>query len=325
MTSPLLVVDDLHVHFIARDPYDRVRVARALNGVSFSVARGEILGIVGETGAGKSLTASAIMGMIRPPGRRVAGKITFDGEDITALDEDGLRALRGSRMSLVVQSPRTSLDPLERIGAQIARVHRAHKPATARDAMDRAIAMLRSVGIADARRANAWPHELSGGMAQRVLIAMALVNEPDLLIADEPTTGLDVTVQAQILELFRTKVRERNAASLIITHDLGVVAQFCERVAVMFAGSIVEYGRVEDVFANPRHPYTVQLIGSAPDRALSGGNKLQAGAPPDLYDLPKGCVYQLRCPRRLADCAAPILATAASADHRFYCLNPVPQ
>jgi oligopeptide/dipeptide ABC transporter ATP-binding protein len=314
----LLGVEDLHVHFVARDARDRVRVAKALNGVSFSVERGEILGLVGETGAGKSLTAMAIMGLLKPPARIVAGHATFEGESLLDMPEERLNALRGARMALVVQSPKTSLDPLARVGAQIARVVRAHGERDPDRAAARALDLMAAVGIPDpARRARAWPHELSGGMAQRVLIAMALANDPALLIADEPTTGLDVTVQAQILDLLRRAVAERGLGALIITHDLGVVAQYCDRVCVMFAGSIVEQGSVERVLVAPAHPYTQALLAASPERAQ--GPALQAGPPPDLYDLPPGCVYARRCKHADAKCETAPAERDFGPAHRVRC------
>ncbi len=299
----LLSVENLHVHFVARDALDRVKIAKALNGVSLSLDRGEILGLVGETGAGKSLTALALMGLLKPPARIVAGAAKFEGESLFDLAPARRNALRGGRMAIVVQSPKTSLDPLARVGDQIARVMRAHGERDAKTARERAIALMASVGIPDpARRARAWPHELSGGMAQRVLIAMALSNDPALLIADEPTTGLDVTVQAQILDLLRDAAKARGLGVIVITHDLGVVAQYCERVCVMFAGSIVEQGRVDRVLVSPAHPYTQALLAASPER-LRPGVAVPAGAPPDLYDLPAGCVYSRRCSRADAVCA----------------------
>jgi oligopeptide/dipeptide ABC transporter ATP-binding protein len=319
----LLSVRDLHVHFVARDRYDRERVARALNGVDLEVSRGEIYGLVGETGAGKSLTAYAVMGLLREPARRVAGAIEFDGQDLTLLDDEAIHALRGDRIAMVVQSPKTSLDPLTRVGEQIARIHQVHRKVGREMAMDRALAMMKSVGIPDPiARARAWPHEFSGGMAQRVLIAMALINDPLLLIADEPSTGLDATVQAQILDLLRDSVKARGLASLLITHDLGVVAQYCDRVAVMFAGSIVESGPVEQVFEQPRHPYTRHLIGSSPDRIKLGQGIARAGAAPDLYNLPAGCPYQLRCPKAQAACREPPVAHLKGEGHVVRCHFP---
>mgnify|MGYP003345820761 CR=1 FL=1 len=319
----LLRIQDLHVHFVARDRYDQVRTARALNGVDLAVERGEIFGLVGETGAGKSLTAYAVMGLLREPARRVAGRIEFDGRDLATLDETELNALRGDRIAMVVQSPKTSLDPLTRVGEQIARIHQVHRKVSAAQAYTRALELMQAVGIPDpAARARAWPHEFSGGMAQRVLIAMALINDPLLLIADEPSTGLDVTVQAQILDLLRASVRERELASLLITHDLGVVAQYCDRVGVMFAGVVVESGPVEQVFTAPRHPYTRHLIGSSPDRIRLGQGAVRAGAAPDLYNLPAGCPYQLRCPRAQPACQGALVALPADGSHGARCHFP---
>ncbi|MBL8835619.1 MAG: ABC transporter ATP-binding protein [Alphaproteobacteria bacterium] len=300
----LLEVEDLHTHFIARGLDNRIRTARALNGVSFALEAGRTLGLVGETGAGKSLTALSIMGLLRAPARIVAGAIRFEGRDLVGASEDELNALRGGSIALIVQSPRTSLDPLTRVGDQLIAVHRAHRQVDAAAARERAIAMLASVGIPDpARRMNAWPHELSGGMAQRILIAMALINEPRLLIADEPTTGLDVTVQAQVLDLLRRLVREKGIGAIVITHDLGVVAHYCDDVAVMYAGSIVESGSVRAVFGDPRHPYTRNLIASTPEKLQVDRGRRPAVPPPNLYALPDGCHYRDRCPDAAELCA----------------------
>jgi peptide/nickel transport system ATP-binding protein/oligopeptide transport system ATP-binding protein len=299
----LLAVSNLHTHFVTRDLNNRLRVARALNGVSFTVEQGRIMGLVGETGAGKSLTAMSILGLLKPPARVVDGKAWFEGEDLLALPAERLNRLRGNRIALVVQSPKASLDPLARIGGQLVRLQRAHRGIGEATALARATAMLDSVGIPDAaRRLRAWPHELSGGMAQRVLIAMALVNQPALLIADEPTTGLDVTVQAQILDLIRGLSRERGIGVVLITHDLGVVAHYCDTVAVMFSGQVMESGPVEAVFASPEHPYTRALLAATPER-LRRGTVHQAWAPPDLFSLPQGCLYRDRCPDAATVCS----------------------
>ncbi|MBS7700440.1 MULTISPECIES: ABC transporter ATP-binding protein [unclassified Chelatococcus] len=296
----LLSIRNLDVRFVDDDALGRPRVARALNDVSFKVERGEVLGLVGETGAGKSLTAQAVMGLLRPPARRQAGSICLDDTELSALGEEAFNSLRGTAMAMVVQSPKTSLDPLCRIGDQIVRIQRAHRPVERATARRRAVELLGLVGIPDpARRAQAWPHELSGGMAQRVLIAMALANDPRLLIADEPTTGLDVTVQTQILDLLRQLVLDKGMGLMIITHDLGVVAHYCDRVAVMFAGTIVESGPVRDILVTPSHPYTQALMAATPERIAQGQRPPAAGAPPDLFALPAGCVYQQRC--RFAD------------------------
>jgi peptide/nickel transport system ATP-binding protein/oligopeptide transport system ATP-binding protein len=302
----LLTVENLHTHFVSRSLDNEIRVARALNGVGFSLERGRILGLVGETGAGKSLTALSIMGLLKPPARIVEGRIDFEGRDLAAMPPDELNRLRGDRLALIVQNPRASLDPLARIGEQLARVHRAHRKADVATAHRRAVEMLAAVGLPDPeRRARSWPHELSGGMAQRVLIAMALINEPQLVIADEPTTGLDVTVQAQILDLIQGMVRARGLGAIVITHDLGVVAHYCDDIAVMYAGSIVEQGATRDVLADPRHPYTINLVDSTPERLKIGSGRVFGGAPPNLFALPEGCHYRLRCPRATGACAAP--------------------
>ncbi|NKE43930.1 ABC transporter ATP-binding protein [Roseomonas frigidaquae] len=316
----LLRVEDLHTHFISRDLDNQIRVARALNGVSFALEPGRILGLVGETGAGKSLTATSIMGLLRPPARVVGGRALFEGRDLLAMPEAEVNALRGRDISLVVQSPKSSLDPLTRIGDQLIRIHRAHRKASEKAARERAVEMLASLGIPDpARRMAAWPHELSGGMAQRVLIALALMNAPRLLIADEPTTGLDVTVQAQILDLLRDLVRRTGIGAMIITHDLGVVAHYCDEMAVMYAGAIVESGPVRQVFANPSHPYTANLIGATPERLRLGGPRTVGGPPPNLFRLPEGCAYRDRCPQAGADCATPPPDVALGAGHVARC------
>ena len=317
----LLRVKDLHTHFISRNLDNEIRIATALNGVSFELSRGEVLGLVGETGAGKSLTAYSIMNLLKPPARVVGGTVEFDGRNLRDLQSDDMNSLRGSEIAMVVQNPRSSLDPLTRIGEQLVRVHTAHSDATAATARARAVEILGSVGIpAPEERMQAWPHELSGGMAQRVLIAMALMNEPKLIIADEPTTGLDVTVQAQILDLLRELVETRNLAVMIITHDLGIVAHYCQRMAVMFAGRIVETGNVNSVFDNPAHPYTRTLIDATPERLRDLKHKVHGGgAPPNLYNLPTGCHYVERC--RFADdvCNDPVAMEEVGAAHFAMC------
>jgi peptide/nickel transport system ATP-binding protein/oligopeptide transport system ATP-binding protein len=311
----LLAVEDLHTHFVSRDLSNRVRVARALNGVSFTVEAGRILGLVGETGAGKSLTALSILGLLKPPARVVRGTALFEGFDLLALDQVALNRLRGAKLSLVVQSPKASLDPLARIGRQLVRLQRAHQEISDAAATGHARKMLAAVGIPDPeRRLSAWPHELSGGMAQRVLIAMALVNGPRLLIADEPTTGLDATVQAQILDLIRDLARAGGIGVVLITHDLGVVAHYCDEVAVMFAGQVMETGAVASVFAAPRHPYTRALLAATPER-LRRGTASPTWAPPDLSALPDGCLYRDRCDQAAALCATPPPVIAGARCH----------
>ncbi|MBM3504432.1 MAG: ABC transporter ATP-binding protein [Alphaproteobacteria bacterium] len=299
----LLEVENLHTHFITRDLGNRIRVATALNGVSFAVGEGEVVGIVGETGAGKSLTAMSVIGLLPPAAKVVAGTARFAGDDLLAMSPATLNRLRGDQITLIVQSPKTSLDPLKRIGDQLVRIQKAHRAVSDDEARRNAVEMLATVGIPDPeQRARAWPHELSGGMAQRVLIAMALVNGPRLLIADEPTTGLDVTVQAQILDLLMELVQARRLAAMIITHDLGIVAHYCHRMAVMFAGRIVEQGKVADIFKRPAHPYTKALIASTPKQIAARGYAKVGGLPPNLYALPSGCHYRDRCPEAEAAC-----------------------
>jgi oligopeptide/dipeptide ABC transporter ATP-binding protein len=322
----LLEIEDLHVHFVSRGLDNRVRVARALNGVDLAVPAGRIVGLVGETGAGKSLTAQAVLGLLRDSARIVRGAIRFDGVDLLGGDPARRAELRGDRLTLVVQNPRTSLDPLARIGDQLLRVRLAHHPREpAALARRRATDMLAAVGIADPEaRMRAWPHELSGGMAQRVAIAMALINEPALLIADEPTTGLDTTVQAQILDLLRGLVEARSMAALIITHDLGVVAQHCARVAVMYAGRVVEEGPCETVLVRPAHPYSEALTRAVPERLRLGAGGVAGGPPPDLFHLPAGCAYRDRCPRAEAGCAAPPPRVARAEGGTLLCRHPAP-
>lgn len=316
----LLDVKDLHTHFISRDIDNRVRIAKALNGVSFSLDAGRVLGIVGETGAGKSLTAQSVVGLLRPPARIVAGSVRFEGRELTTMPREELNRIRGAEIAMVVQNPRTSLDPLTRVGDQLVRLHQIHSGGTIAASRHHALEMMEAVGIPDpTSRARSWPHELSGGMAQRVLLAMALMNGPKLLIADEPTTGLDVTVQAQILDLLRDLVARFNMATMIITHDLGVVAHFCDDIAVMFAGSIVESGPVADVFANPVHPYTRNLIAATPEQFHMGKARTLGGQPPDLYNLPPGCPLQSRCAFAADLCRTPVPNKEVSPGHFALC------
>lgn len=301
----LLSVKDLHTHFVTQRLDGTQAVAKALNGVSFNLERGEVLGIVGESGAGKSLTAQSILGLVRPPGRVVAGQACFDGREITGLAEPELSRLRGRHVGMVVQNSKVSLEPLTRVGDQIARLAVAHRGLTWRAARREAVRMLEAVGIpAAAERARAWPHELSGGMAQRVMIAMALINAPKLLVADEPTTGLDLTIQAQVLDLIAAQVRSRDLACLLITHDLGVVANYCQTVIIMFAGAVVESGPVETVFRRPAHPYTRTLLAAARGN-VDHTNDIGRRTPPDLFALPEGCLYAERCPLAMDICRRP--------------------
>jgi oligopeptide/dipeptide ABC transporter ATP-binding protein len=276
-------------------------VVRAVTGVDFHVNRGEVMGLVGESGCGKSVTSLSIMRLIAPPGRIEAGEVIFDGRDLLTLREKEMRDLRGDRISMIFQQPTSSLNPVYDIGMQLGEVLELHRGMKRRDARARAVELLEMVGIPDpGRRIAAFPHEMSGGMAQRVMIAMALACEPELLIADEPTTALDVTIQAQILDLMRILQRETNTALVLITHDLGVVAEMCDRVAVMYAGEIVEQTDVASLFEEPRHPYTQGLIGSVPVLGHEQ-DELTAipGSVPNLIDLPPHCRFAPRCRSRV--------------------------
>jgi oligopeptide/dipeptide ABC transporter ATP-binding protein len=294
--GPLLEVRGLTTSFATR-----AGVVRAVTGVDLSIARGEVLGLVGESGCGKSVTSLSILGLIARPGRIEAGEVLFDGRDLRSLSERELRAIRGDRIAMVFQQPTSSLNPLMRAGDQIAEVLELHRNMKKAAARDRALELMRMVGIPDPEhRLRAYPHELSGGMAQRIMIAMALACEPELLIADEPTTALDVTIQAQILDLMRRLQRETGTAILLITHDLGVVAEMCDRVAVMYAGEIVEQTDVRTLIRQPAHPYTRGLIGSVPVPGdLRQELAVIPGTVPNLIDLPAGCRFAPRCTARL--------------------------
>jgi oligopeptide/dipeptide ABC transporter ATP-binding protein len=321
----LLRIENLHTHFVTRGADGAERIARALNGVSLSLEAGQTLGLVGESGAGKSLTALAVLGLLRPPARVVAGRAVFDGQELLSASEQTLRGLRGDQIAIVVQNPKVSLDPLARVGEQLARVSVAHGRLGWRDAREHALRLLTAVGIPDpTRRALAYPHELSGGMAQRVMIAMALCNAPRLLIADEPTTGLDLTIQAQVLDLIAGQVRERGLACLLITHDLGVVANYCDRIAVMFAGHVVEEGPVAQVFDRAAHPYTRALLASA-EGEIDPVDDIGRRPPPNLFALPPGCAYADRCPRADTKCRRAPPRFDRGAGHVAWCHHPEPR
>jgi len=325
--TPLLQVEDLKTRFFMRDG-----VVRAVDGVSFSMEAGETLAIVGESGCGKSVTSLSILRLIAsPPGRIVGGKVLFEGRDLLSLTEDEMRAIRGDAISMIFQEPMTSLNPALTIGWQIAESLVVHRGLSKADAMTKAVDMLHKVRIPEpVRRVRQYPHELSGGMRQRVMIAMALACNPRLLLADEPTTALDVTIQAQILELMRELARETGAAIILITHDLGVVAEMAQRVVVMYAGRKVEEALVEDLFAHPRHPYTRGLLGSMPHLGASppdgAGKRLVEipGMVPSLREEHPGCLFAPRCPNAIARCMeqVPPLATHG-AGHTAACWNPV--
>jgi oligopeptide/dipeptide ABC transporter ATP-binding protein len=299
----ILSVKDLVVSFATDGG-----VVRAVEGVSFALDKGEILAIVGESGSGKSVTAQTILGLTRAPNATITGSVEFDGRDLTELDDEKLRDVRGKRIAMIFQDPMTSLNPVYRVGDQIVEMIRAHGKVPKRQAHESAIELLRSVGIPNPeRRVQDYPHEFSGGMRQRVMIAMALALDPDVLIADEPTTALDVTVQAQILRLLERLNRERGLAVVLITHDLGVVAEIADRVAVMYAGQIVEDATLENLFYDPQHPYTWGLLGSIARLDQPRPVRLAqiVGQPPSLLQPPTGCRFAARCPHEFDKCAEP--------------------
>jgi peptide/nickel transport system ATP-binding protein len=294
-----LEVRDLRVEFPTRRG-----TLTALDGISFSIAPGEVLGVVGESGAGKSITGLAIIGLLEPPGRIAGGEVRLEGKRIDNLPHDQLRRLRGRQIGVIFQDPLTSLNPLYTIGRQLEETILAHLPLSRAQARAKALGLLREVGIPapEARYAH-YPHQFSGGMRQRVVIALALAAEPKLLIADEPTTALDVSIQAQIIALLKRLAAERGAAVMLITHDMGVIAETAQRVAVMYAGRIVEIGAVRDVIHAPHHPYTVGLMGSIPRIAAKRARLVQIdGAMPRLNAIPPGCAFHPRCTRRFERC-----------------------
>ncbi len=295
---PLLSVDRLTAGFDIHG-----RFVPAVTGVSFHVSAGETLCLVGESGSGKSVTALSLIKLVPPPGRIAAGRIGFDGRDLMALDERGMQRVRGADIGFVFQEPMTALNPVLTIGSQIEETLRVHGRATRRNAREKAVELLDAVSVPEPRRRVVeYPHQLSGGLRQRALLAMALACGPKLLIADEPTTALDVTIQAQILELLRTMQQRLGLALLLITHDLGVVAEMADRVAVMYAGRIVEHAPVRELFSDPKHPYTRGLLASIPGGAP--GSRLRAiqGTVPTLGSLPAGCAFTPRCPSRFEPC-----------------------
>ena len=317
---PLLAIEELRTHFLTR-----AGVVKAVDGVSFAARRGEVLGLVGESGCGKSVTGFSIMGLVDPPGRIVGGRILFEGEDLAHLPEARLRALRGERIAMIFQDPLMTLNPVLRIETQMTEAIRAHhSEVTPAQARARARDALAQVGIPDAdARLAAYPHQFSGGMRQRVAIAIALLNRPGLLIADEPTTALDVTIQAQILHEVQKLCRERGTALIWITHDLAVVSGLADTVAVMYAGRIVEQGPVDAVLDRPLHPYTLGLLGSVPSRTPRGAALPQIpGMAPSPLRLPEGCSFRSRCPRADALCAEMPALAPMRPDHLARCVHP---
>ncbi len=317
--NPLLHVDDLRVAFHTREG-----IARAVNGVSYHVARGETLGIVGESGSGKSVLQYALLGLLpTPPARIEGGRATFDGQALVGAPPRALRALRGKRIAMIFQDPMTALNPYQRIGAQLTEPLRLHEGTPRGEAWRRGIAILESVGITEAeRRMRMYPHEFSGGMRQRVMIAMAIICGPDLLIADEPTTALDVTVQAQILALIKERQEAQGMAVVLITHDLGVVAETCDRVHVMYAGRFMEAAAARPLFHNPRHPYTRALMAALPAEHTADDLYTIPGLPPDLTALPPGCPFAPRCAHAAPLCTEdPCALKEVDAAHASACVR----
>ena len=295
----LLQVKNLVVEF----PHRRGTL-RAIDNISFDIAPGEILGVVGESGAGKSLTGAAIIGLLEPPGRIAGGEIHLEGQRIDQLSSDAMRHIRGRKIGAIFQDPLTSLNPLYTIGRQLTETIRAHLPLSESEARRRAISLLQDTGIPAAeQRIDHYPHQFSGGMRQRVVIALALAAEPKLIVADEPTTALDVSIQAQIIQLLKQVCKERGAAVMLITHDMGVIAETCDRVAVLYAGRVAEIGPVHEVIHHPAHPYTAGLMASIPDMASDRERLNQIdGAMPRLNAIPQGCAYNPRCAQRFDRC-----------------------
>ena len=317
MARKLLSVRELKTSF-----FTHIGEVKAVRGISFDVNEGEVLGIVGESGSGKSVTSLSIMGLLQYPGRVVDGEILLNGEDILTYGKNQMRKVRGKEIAMIFQDPMTSLNPVYTIGNQVMEMILEHEKMTKREARARAIEMLKLVGIPAAeKRIDSYPHEFSGGMRQRVMIALALSCNPKLLIADEPTTALDVTIQAQILNLIKKLNRQFGMTTMLITHDLGVVATVCDKVAVMYGGLIMEYGTADEIFYHPRHPYTMGLLGSIPH--VDGGEKRRLipidGTPPDLINPPKGCPFSTRCKYCMNVCTQEQPPYFAEDKHRTMC------
>jgi oligopeptide/dipeptide ABC transporter ATP-binding protein len=320
MSAPLLSVSDLHVSFATEEG-----TVKAVDGVSFDLQAGEILSIVGESGSGKTVTALTVMGLSRGPNATISGEVRLGGKDLVTAGDDELRTIRGERIAMVFQDPMTALNPVYKVGHQIVEEIRAHEDVSKEEARNRAIESLRSVGIPNPdRRYHSYPHEFSGGMRQRAMIALALVLAPEILIADEPTTALDVTIQAQILRLLEELNQERGLAVILITHDLGVVAEVADRTLVMYAGRVVEEGTLDDIFYDPQHPYTWGLLGSLTRIDQPRPRRLPSipGAPPSLISPPRGCHFRPRCPHEFTKCPnTPPLETRLpdTPEHRDRC------
>lgn len=317
--TPFLSIEDLVVKYTSDG-----QTIHAVNGVSLTLERGKTLGLVGETGAGKTTIAKTILRILPDRAAKVmGGKISVDGKDLLALTEDDMRHYRGNLISMIFQDPMTALNPTMRVGDQISEVVRIHNDVSKAEAEARAKEMLAMVGISE-DRFKEYPHQFSGGMKQRVVIAMALACDPELLLADEPTTALDVTIQAQVLDLIRELRDKLGTSMILITHDLGIVAETCDTVAVIYAGKIVEYGKLEDIFDNPKHPYTLGLFGSLPEVA-EGQPRLNSikGLPPDPTNLPEGCAFWPRCPHATERCKQAIPNTEITPGHFVRCIKEV--
>lgn len=313
----LLNIKDLSIEYTTEDG-----TVKAVNGINIELKKGETLGLVGETGAGKTTTALGIMRLVpNPPGKIVSGKIEFEGKDLLNLKEEEMRMIRGNKISMIFQDPMTSLNPVMTVGEQIAEVIEIHQDLNRQDSLKKAGEMLELVGI-PGTRANDYPHQFSGGMKQRVVIAISLACNPQLLIADEPTTALDVTIQAQVLDLMNNLKEEFNTAMILITHDLGVVSEVCDKVAIMYAGEIIETASLKQLFENPKHPYTLGLFGSIPnlEEAANRLNPIK-GLMPDPTDLPKGCTFHPRCPYATEACSKQVPKNTKVEDgHKVRCL-----
>lgn len=317
--TKLLQVNDLHTHFLTRDG-----IAKAVDGVSFSLDRGEILGLVGESGSGKSVTGFSILGLVDPPGKIVSGQILFNGTDLVEAGETALRDLRGKRIAMIFQDPMMTLNPVLRIDTQMIETVQAHDRVPRNEALQRSREALISVGISSPdERLQSYPHQFSGGMRQRVAIAIALLHKPDLIIADEPTTALDVTIQAQILAEVQSLCIESGTALIWITHDLAVVSGLADRLAVMYAGRIIEEGATARIITAPMHPYTKGLIESVPQGRKKGEPLAQIkGMTPSLLNLPAGCRFRPRCPKATDDCLEEPVLQPAGADRNVCCFHP---
>ncbi len=318
--TPTLDVRDLKTHF-----FTKAGVARAVDGVSFTVGKGEVVGLVGESGSGKSVTGFSIIGLVDPPGRVVSGEVRFNGRNLLDLDAEKMRSLRGNRIAMIFQDPMMTLNPVLRVDTQMVETIRAHDASVSkRDALARARDALGQVGIpAPDERLKSYPHQFSGGMRQRVAIAIALLNKPDLIIADEPTTALDVTIQGQILHEAQKLCRETGTSMIWITHDLAVVAGLADKICVMYGGRIVEQGGIDDVLDHPVHPYTRGLLGSVPGHNTRGQRLYQIpGMAPSLLNLPEGCAFQARCPKADSACKAEPEITEPVPGREIRCFHP---